>query len=121
MEYWLSTYGKAIGQGVVAAALAAYTAYLALGTSHLRAADWITVAIAAGSAVGVWIVPVVRGARWAKTAIAALMWALNLAAAALVDGWSTPVDLPVVLAAVLAVAGAHLLPSESSVPDGVRA
>lgn len=121
MRNWYLTYGKAIGQGAVATLLAGYTAYLGLHTSHLVTADWLTVAIGAASAVAVWLVPVVHGARWAKTAVSALLWALGLAAAVLIDGWSTAVDLPVIAAALAAVAGAHALPAESTVPSGVTA
>lgn len=105
------TYGKSIVAVLFALLTAAASA---LTDGVITAPEGVQVAIAAATAVGVYLVPVMYEWPWAKTAIAMLLAGLNLAVTIITNG-ITPaewINLGVAALSVLAVAKA---PAESTV------
>jgi hypothetical protein len=113
-KFW-GTYGKAI----VAFLLAVVTAVQAqLSDGRMNTGEWIQVAIAAVTALGVLIIPIHPEWTWTKTAVAALLAFLNALVAALVGGIDTSDLTQLVLSVltVLSVGAAPALSRRSLVP-----
>jgi hypothetical protein len=68
-------YGKAIAAVITAAVVVVFQARS--GDHRVDPVEWVTVAIAAVSALGVYLVPLAPHARWAKTAVAVLLAVLQ--------------------------------------------
>lgn len=101
------TYGKAI----VALAIAGLTALAsALTDDHVTAQETVQIAIAATTAASVWLVPAVPQWPWMKTAVAALLAALNVAVTAILGGISGEEWVNIALAA-LGVLGVSAAPA----------
>lgn len=114
MKNILVRYGKALA-AVVAAGLMVLSS--AVTDGHVDAGEGISIAIAVTTAVSVWLVPSLPSAAGAKTAIAAVLAALQVAAATIFDGLSTAdwVNLVIAALGVLGVLGAPA----RSVGDGL--
>lgn len=98
-------FGKAL-VAIVAAALT--VAYGALTDGGIDATETVQIAIAVVTATGVYLVPITPSAPWGKTAIAALLAALQVLTTAVLGGLDPQEWIAIVLAAAtaLGVAGA---------------
>ena len=108
----IHTYGKAL----VALLFAALTVLAsALTDGHVTPAEGIQIAISVATAAGVWLAPNLP--RWpgVKTALAALLAALNLAVT-LIDGGLTSAEVANLVIAGLAVLGVGVTPAQSTPP-----
>jgi hypothetical protein len=92
----MNTYGKAIASAVFFVLTALYAKLS--GDGRVDPEEWVAVAIAAASAVGVYLVPLAPQYRWGKTAVAALLAALQVAATVILGGIDTNEWLLIVLA-----------------------
>jgi hypothetical protein len=83
--------------------------------------DWIQIAIAGATAVGVHMVPLAEGHPWVKTSVAVLLSALQVLVTVAAGGLSAN-DVFMVVAAVAATLGIGVAPAKSdnglSVPLG---
>lgn len=104
------TYGKAVVAFLYAVAVAAVPL---LSHGHVTAADGIAIGIAACTAVLTYLVPLVPGAPWTKTAVGAVLAGLQVAAGLVVGGLDGHAWLSIA-AAVLAALGITLAPAQSS-------
>jgi hypothetical protein len=77
-------YGKAIVAVIVAAIVVAYQALS--GDNHIEPTEWVSIAIAGATAVGVYVIPLAPGARWAKSALAAVLAVLQILTTAILGG-----------------------------------
>jgi hypothetical protein len=80
----ISKYGKAIAAVITAAVVVAYQALS--GDQHIDATEWVSIAVAAVTAVGVWLVPLAPAAKWSKTAVAAVLAVLQVLTTAILGG-----------------------------------
>jgi hypothetical protein len=93
----LRTYGKSFA----AWALAVVTAVqAALSDGHVSQVEAVQIAIAAVTAVGVWLVPTHPEWQWTKTAVAVLLSVLNVLTTVIVGGLSSSDITELVLAAL---------------------
>jgi hypothetical protein len=93
-------FGKSIVAVIVAAGVVAYQALS--GDDHIEPDEWVAVAIAGATAVGVYVVPLAPGAKWSKTALAAVLAVLQIMTTAILGG----IDTDEVLLMAITVAGA---------------
>lgn len=77
-----------------------------------NAVEWTQILIAAVTAVGVYIAPIIPEAPWVKTAVGFLLAGLNVLVTVIVDGVSGNDVLMIVLAALAAV-GITVAPARS--------
>jgi hypothetical protein len=91
----LQRYGKALVAVVVAALTLASSA---LVDGHLDAGEGVQIAIAATTAIAVWLVPNLPNAGGVKTGIAVVLAVLNALTAYIVDGIDTDDVINLVLA-----------------------
>lgn len=105
---WIDKYGKSLVAALLAVVTAAHT-YLA--DEVVTRQEWVQIAIAAVTAVSVWLVPALDY-RWMKTAVAALLAGLNVLATLIVDG-VTSADATEFVIAVLTVAAVGAAPARS--------
>lgn len=73
-------YGKAWAAIAYAVAVAIQAA---AGDRHVSPVEWVQIAIAAATAVGVYMVPITSSYKWAKTAVAMVLAMLQALATAL--------------------------------------
>lgn len=107
----MNRYGKA----VVAALLAVITAvHTFVSDEFITPAEWIQIAIAVVTAISVYLVPIWEYG-WMKTAIAAILAALNVLVTLIADG-VTSGDLVQVLMSALTVVLVAFAPARSDVP-----
>jgi hypothetical protein len=107
---------KIYGKAIVAFVIAVLTAVASvLTTSHLGADTKIQIATAVATAVGVYLVPAVPQWPWAKTAVAAVLAALNLASTLIVShhGVLSTADIVNLVIAALGVLVIHTAPAVS--------
>jgi hypothetical protein len=108
-------YGKAIVAVVVAAIVVAYQALS--GDGRIEATEWVSVAIAAVTALGVYVVPLAPHARWTKSAVAAILAVLQIATTAILGGLGADEILLMVITAAGAL-GIYIAPAKSTAPSG---
>ncbi len=117
MSRW-EKYGKTI-VAIVAAVLTAIQAATVNG--HITRLGVVQIAIAATTAVLVYIVPVVPEWPWSKSVIAGILSALNAVATLIVSGWGATTGTEIVLA-ILAAVFIRYAPAVSTIkPGGVAA
>lgn len=107
----MNRYGKAIVAALLAVVTAAHTF---ASDEFITAAEWIQIAIAAVTAISVYLVPIFEYA-WMKTAIAVVLAALNVLVTLIADG-VTSGDLVQVLMSALTVLLVAFAPARSDVP-----
>jgi hypothetical protein len=105
-----SIYGKSILAFAYAVATVAIP--LLSGDGHIDPAEGVAIAIAACTAALTWLVPLVPGAPWTKTAVGALLAGLQVAATVIVGGIGGD-DWILIAAAVLGALGIAAAPAES--------
>lgn len=108
-------YGKAIVAVVIAAIVVAYQALT--GDHHVDPVEWVQIAIAAVTAIGVYVVPLAPGARWSKSAVAAVLAALQILTTAILGGLGVDEILLMVITAAGAL-GIYVAPAMSTAPTG---
>ncbi|GAA2715183.1 hypothetical protein ACFY2R_27770 [Micromonospora olivasterospora] len=96
MKPFATRYGKAIASAVFFVLTVLYAKLS--GDNHLDPEEWVAVAIAAVSAVGVYLVPLAPEYPWAKSAVAALLAALQVLATVILGGLDTNEWILIVLA-----------------------
>ncbi|GLW32286.1 hypothetical protein [Actinoplanes regularis] len=107
----MQTYGKALVAVIVAGVVTAYQALT--GDGHIDPAEWVSVAIAAVTAVGVWLVPLAPGAPWAKTAVAVVLAVLQVLTTAILGGLGTD-EILLMLITAAGAAGIWIAPATST-------
>jgi hypothetical protein len=108
-------YGKAL---VAVLGTALTIAYGALsGDQHIDAEEMVQIAIATATAIGVYLVPLTSGQRWAKTGVAAGLSLLQVLATVIMDGLD-PSEWVLLALAALTVVGVGAAPAVSD--NGVR-
>ena len=106
----MSKYGKAVA-AIVAALLTAL--YVALGgDGRIDQEEWVQVAIAVASAVGVWLIPIAPQIRWGKTAVAVVLAVLQLLTTVIIGG-IRPDEWIILILAGLQAAGVAVAPAVS--------
>lgn len=103
-------YGKALAAVLFAALVAAQAAID--GDNKVNAEEWVAIAIAVATAVGVYLVPLDRSYRWGKTAVAAVLAALQVLTTAVIGGVDPGEWLTIALA-VLTALGVAAAPAVS--------
>lgn len=96
MEPFFNRYGKALAATVFAALTALYAT--SSGDGRVDPDEWVAIAIAVVSAVGVYLVPLAPRYRWTKTAVAALLAGLQVLATVVLGGMDANEWLLVVIA-----------------------
>lgn len=111
----LREYGKAIVAVLVAAIVVAYQSLT--GDHHIDPVEWVQIAIAATVAISVYVVPLAPGARWSKSAVAAVLAALQVLTTAILGGLGVDEILLMVITAAGAV-GIYVAPAISTARTG---
>ncbi|MEO3745021.1 hypothetical protein [Plantactinospora sp. B5E13] len=104
-------YGKALAAIAGAALTVAYGALS--GDQRIEADEAVQIAIAAATAIGVYLVPLTPQYRWAKTAVAVVLSVLQVLATVILGGLDSNEWIALLLAA-LTVAGVGAAPAVSS-------
>lgn len=112
----ISKYGKAIVAAGTAAVVVAYQALS--GDQNIEAPEWVSIAIAAVTAVGVYVVPLSPHARWAKTAVAVVLAVLQILTTAILGGIGAD-ELLLMAITAAGAAGIYVAPAVSETPAGV--
>lgn len=116
-----STYGKAIAAVIGAALVVAYASLS--GDGRIDPDEWVQIAIAAATAVGVYLIPLAPTLRWGKTAVAVVLGVLQVLTTVILGGLDSSDWIALALAALTA-AGVAVAPSRSTgdgvVPAGPR-
>lgn len=107
----MEKYGKAVASIVFAALTAALQ--ITQAGSDFGAVQTIQVGIAVVTAAGVWLVPITPEAPWVKSALAALLAALQILVAAVASGADPSTTVLQVALAVLTALGVYLAPASS--------
>ena len=110
-----SKYGKAIVAIITAGIVAAYQALS--GDQHISATEWVSVAIAAVTAVGVWWVPLIPNGAGVKTGVAIMLAVLQVLTTAVLDGVGTD-EILLMLITAAGAAGIWIAPAESTTSLG---
>jgi len=105
----INKYGKAIA-AVVGATLV--VVHAALSDQRITAEEWVQVAIAGVTAVGVYLVPLAPKYRWGKSAVAVLLAVLQALTTVILGGLDTREVIVLVLAGLTA-AGVVVAPAVS--------
>ncbi|MGN9777108.1 hypothetical protein ACTMS0_15285 [Micromonospora sp. H33] len=84
MEAFFDKYGKALAATAFAALTALYAK--SSGDGVVDPDEWVAIAIATASAVGVYVVPLAPRYRWTKTAVASLLAGLQVLATVILGG-----------------------------------
>lgn len=108
----MQKYGKAIIAVLVAAVVYAYQALS--GDNHISATEWVSVAIAGVTALGVWVVPLAPGAKWAKTGIAVVLAVLQILTTAILGGLGVD-EILLMLITAAGAAGIWIAPATTQV------
>ncbi|MDG4790361.1 hypothetical protein O7626_31330 [Micromonospora sp. WMMD1102] len=103
-------YGKALAAVAGAALVAAYGALN--GNQHVDPEEGVQIAIAAATAVGVYLVPLAPQYRWAKTAVAVVLGVLQVLATSILGGLDGQEWIALLLAGLTA-AGVGFAPAVS--------
>lgn len=109
-------YGKAIVAVLVAGVVVAYQALS--GDQRIEPAEWVSVAIAVATAVGVYLIPLAPHAKWAKTAVAVVLALLQVVSQGILAGGFHVDQLLLSLIAVAGAVGIYIAPARSIHPDG---
>lgn len=104
-------YGKAIAAVIAAALTVAYGALS--GDQRIDSYEWVQIAIALTTAVGVYVVPLAPGYRWGKTAVAVVLSMLQVLATVILGGLD-PHEWVALALAGLTVVGVGAAPAVSS-------
>lgn len=117
---FVQKYGKAIAAVIAAALTVAYGALS--GDQRVDPDEWIQIAIAVTTAVGVYLVPLAPGYRWGKTAVAVVLSVLQVLATVILGGLDPNEWIAVALAAltVVAVGAAPAISDNGITSAGVR-
>lgn len=107
----MSTHGKAIIAFLYAVAVAALPQLT--GDKNVSAAEAVAIAIAITTAVGVYLVPLAPSMPGVKTAVAAVLGALQIAATLILDGALDANDIMLIAATFLGALGIAVAPAES--------
>lgn len=107
----IERYGKAVAAVVAAALAIAYTALS--GDQRIDAEEWVRIAIAAVTAIGVYLVPLFPQYPWSKTALAVALSMLQVLVTVILGGVSADEWIAIVLAG-LTVLGVGAAPAASS-------
>jgi hypothetical protein len=108
-------YGKAIVAVIVAAIVVAYQALG--GDHHISSVEWVSVAIAGVTALGVYVIPLAPSAKWGKTAVAAVLAVLQVLTTAILGGVGADEILLMVITAAGAL-GIWVAPAISTTRSG---
>jgi hypothetical protein len=111
-------YGKSFAAVLVAAIVAAYQALT--GDHHISAVEWVSIAIAGVTAVGVYVIPLAPNAKWSKSAVAAILAVLQILTTAILGG----IGIDEVLLMAITAAGAlgiYVAPAITTTPIGTQA
>jgi hypothetical protein len=109
-------YGKSILAVLTAAVVVAYQALS--GDQNIEPAEWVSIAIAGITAVGVYLVPLAPQAKWSKSAVAAVLAVLQVLTTAILGGIGTDEILLMLITAAGAI-GVYVAPATSPTPAGV--
>jgi len=112
----MSKYGKAIVAVLVAAIVYAYQALS--GDNHISSVEWVSVAIAGVTALGVYVVPLAPGAKWAKTAVAVVLAVLQVLTTVILGGLGTD-EVLLLLITAAGAAGIWIAPATTVVGDPI--
>lgn len=107
----MAKYGKAVVAVIVAAIVVAYQALS--GDGRIEAPEWVSIAIAGATAVGVYVIPLAPGARWAKSALAAVLAVLQILTTAILGGIGADEMLLMLITAAGAL-GIYVAPAVST-------
>lgn len=108
----MQKYGKSIVAVIVAAIVYAHQALS--GDNRIEATEWVSIAIAAVTALGVYVVPLAPQAKWAKTAVAVVLAVLQVATTAILGGLGAD-ELLLMLITAAGAAGIWIAPAVSEV------
>jgi len=111
----MRVYGKAIVAVLVAAVVVAYQALS--GDNHIDPEEWVSIAIAGATAVGVYLIPLAPQAKWAKSALAAVLAILQVLTTTILGGIGTDEILLMLITSAGAV-GIYAAPAISQTPLG---
>jgi len=107
----MQTKGKAVIAFLYAVAVVAVPLFA--GDHWPTPAEWVSIAIAAVTALGVYITPLIPQAPWTKTAIGAALAGLNILVTVIDGGITGNEDLTIAFA-VMAALGIQLAPARSA-------
>ncbi len=108
-------YGKSLIAVLTAAVVVAYQALS--GDQTIEPAEWVSVAIAAVTAVGVYLVPMAPHAKWAKTAVAVVLAVLQVLTTAILGGLGHD-EILLMLITAAGAAGVYVAPAITEVRGG---
>ena len=111
-------YGKSIIAVATAAVVIAYQALS--GDGRIEPTEWVSVAIAAVTALGVYVVPLAPQAKWAKTGVAVVLAVLQAATTLILDGFGAD-ELLLMLITAAGAAGIWIAPAVSTTVSGAPA
>lgn len=111
----MQKFGKAIIAILTAAIVAAYQSLS--GDGNIEPVEWVSVAIAATAAVGVWLVPLAPEAKWTKTAVAVVLSVLQVLATVILGGLGTDEILLLLITAAGAL-GVYVAPATTETESG---
>ncbi|MET0492929.1 MAG: hypothetical protein ABW000_07325 [Actinoplanes sp.] len=107
-------YGKAWAAVITAAVVAAYQALS--GDQHVDPTEWVSIAIAAMTVVGVVVVPLSPAAKWAKTAVGVLLAVLQLLTTVILGGLQ-PDEILLLLITAAGAGGIWIAPATTATGD----
>jgi hypothetical protein len=87
------------------------------GDGHVERDEWVQIAIAIVTAVGVYMVPITTQYKWVKTAVAVVLCILQGVATVLLGGWESN-DWVTLLITGLGALAVLLAPATSQNPNG---
>jgi hypothetical protein len=108
----MSTHGKSIVAFLYAVAVAALPLFT--GDRNADPAELVAVAIAVTAAVATWLVPLAPSMPGIKTAVAAVLAGLQIAATLILDGTLATDDVLLIAATVLGALGIAVAPASSA-------
>lgn len=108
-------YGKSLVAALTAAVVVAYQALT--GDHHIDAVEWVSVAIAGVTAVGVYVVPMSPYAKWAKTAVAVVLAVLQILTTAILGGVGVD-EILLMLITAAGAAGIYVAPAVTETQEG---
>jgi peptidoglycan/LPS O-acetylase OafA/YrhL len=97
----MNKYGKAIAAVIGAILTAVYAA--TSGDNRIEPDEWLAVAIAATTAIGVYLIPLDARFRWGKTAVGVLLAVLQAATTLILGGLDSNEWILLVLAGLTAL------------------
>jgi hypothetical protein len=109
----MQKYGKLVVAVLTAAIVTAYQALS--GDNHIDAVEWVSVATAFVTALGVWLTPLAPHAKWAKTGVAVVLAVLQVLTTTILGGLGTDEILLMLITAAGAL-GIYVAPATSPTP-----